>query len=189
MRLKIFLPLILLILLLTPMSFAQAPPESPENSLNAYGIEPGKFYPGTIVLHLMEAAEEEITAAVKEKDNYTEVTVRAKVPRKDSDGRRVKQELNGKRVTVYDEVDKTIRKDNPSRMNARRKILSVLYPVTEVPADGRKKRSNTVKVDMAAKMFDDIAPRYVDRKGGYTRMIKIGPRKGDAAEEVFIELV
>ncbi len=42
---------------------------------------------------------------------------------------------------------------------------------------------------MAAKLFDEIAPRYADRKGGYTRIIKIGQRKGDGAEEVIIELV
>ena len=39
------------------------------------------------------------------------------------------------------------------------------------------------------KLFDEIAPRYVDRPGGYTRMIKIGPRVGDAAEMVLLELV
>ena len=74
-------------------------------------------------------------------------------------------------------------------MNARRKILSVLYPVTEVPADGRKKRANTKSVDMAKKMFEEIAPKYVDRNGGYTRIIKLGARRGDGAEEVIIELV
>ena len=42
---------------------------------------------------------------------------------------------------------------------------------------------------MAAKLFDEIAPKYADRKGGYTRMIKIGPRKGDAAEMVILELI
>lgn len=133
--------------------------------------------------------EKLITIAVKEKDNYIEETVTAKVPKKDSDGKRVKEMINGKRVTVFDQVEKKIKKDSPSRLNARRKMLSVLYPVTEVPANGRKVRSNTKHVDMAAKMFDEIAPKYADRNGGYTRMVKIGPRKGDAAELVIIELV
>ena len=42
---------------------------------------------------------------------------------------------------------------------------------------------------MPAKVFDEIAPKYVDRKGGYTRIIKIGQRKGDGAMEVVLELV
>jgi large subunit ribosomal protein L17 len=134
-------------------------------------------------------AEKLITLAVKERDNYAEETITAKVPQKDKDGRRIKEDKNGKRVTVFDEIQKTIKKDNPSRLAARRKILSVLYPVTEVPKDGRKKRSMSRKIDMAAKMFDDIAPRYSNRAGGYTRMVKIGARKGDAAEMVVLELI
>ena len=134
-------------------------------------------------------AEKLITLAVKEKDNFEEVEVTAKVPKKDASGKRVKEVVDGKKVTVYEEVKKTIQKDKPSRLNARRKILSVLYPVTEVPKDGRKVRKNTVKVDMCAKMFDEIAPKYADRKGGYTRIIKLGNRKGDGAPEVIIELV
>jgi large subunit ribosomal protein L17 len=134
-------------------------------------------------------AEKLITLAVKERDNFTEVTVTAKVPQKDAKGRRIKKEENGKKVDVYDEVEKTIKKDSPSRLNARRKMLSVFYPVTEVPADGKKKRSLSKSVDMPAKMFDEIAPKYAERKGGYTRIVKLGQRKGDGAMEVFIELV
>ena len=134
-------------------------------------------------------AEKLITLSVKEKDNFTEVTVSAKVPRKDALGNRIKEVVNGKKVTVFDTVEKTIKKDEPTRLNARRKILSVVYPVTEVPADGRKKRANTKSVDMAKKMFEEVAPKYADRQGGYTRMIKIGQRKGDGAEMVILELV
>ncbi len=134
-------------------------------------------------------AEKLITLAIKEKDNFEEVTVKAKVAKKDSEGRRIKEVVNGKKVTVFDEVDKTIKKDLPSRLNARRKMLSVLYPVTEVPADGRKKRSNTKVVDMPKKMFEEIAPKYVGRPGGYTRIVKLGARRGDGAEEVIIELI
>lgn len=134
-------------------------------------------------------AEKMITLAVKEKDNFTEVTVNAKVPKKDANGKRVKEVVNGKKITIYDEVQKTIKKDNPSRLAARRRMLSYLYPITEVPSDGRRKRALSVDVNMPNKLFDEIAPKYVDRKGGYTRIIKIGERKGDGAVEVIIELV
>ena len=138
---------------------------------------------------IRKVAEGLIALAVKEKDNFEEVTVTAKVARKDSEGKRVKEVVDGKKVTVYDEVEKTIKKDKPSRLHARRQMLKVLYPVTEVPAEAAGKKKNTKKVDMTAKLFDEIAPKYVDRKGGYTRIVKIGQRKGDAAMEVIIELV
>ncbi|MCR5236581.1 MAG: 50S ribosomal protein L17 [Lachnospiraceae bacterium] len=138
---------------------------------------------------VQKIAERLITLAIKEKDNFETVKVKAKVARKDKDGKRIKEEKDGKKVTVYDEVEKEIKKDKPSRLHARRQMLKVLYPVTEVPAEGAQRKNNTKKVDLPAKLFDDIAPRYVDRKGGYTRIVKIGPRKGDAAMEVLIELV
>lgn len=132
-------------------------------------------------------AEKLITIAVKEKDNFSEVTVSAKVARKDADGKRIKEVVNGKKVTVYDTVDKTIKKDNDSRVAARRRILAALYDVTEIPDPKHKKKAQ--KVNLADRMFNEIAPKYAERNGGYTRMIKIGPRKGDAAEMVLLELV
>ena len=135
---------------------------------------------------IRKVAEGLIALAVKEKDNFEEVTVTAKVARKDKDGKRVKEVVDGKKVTVYDEVEKTIKKDKPSRLHARRQMLKVLYPVKENP-DGKKK--NIKEVDMVDKLFTEIAPKYVDRNGGYTRIVKIGQRKGDAALEVLLELV
>ena len=134
-------------------------------------------------------AESLIAKAVKEKDNYETVTVMAKVARKDANGKRVKEVVDGKKVTVYDEVEKTIKKDMPSRLHARREMLKVLYPVKEVPTAAAGKKRNTKEVDLVAKLFDEIAPKYENRNGGYTRIIKIGQRKGDAAMEVIIELV
>ena len=127
--------------------------------------------------------------AVKEKDNFETVKVTAKVARKDKDGKRVKEVVDGKKVTVYDEVEKEIKKDLPSRLHARRQMLKVLYGVTEVPAAAAGKKRNTKSVDLVAKIFDDVAPKYVGRNGGYTRIVKIGQRKGDGAMEVLIELV
>ena len=134
---------------------------------------------------IRKVAEGLIALAVKEKDNFETVKVTAKVPRKDKDGKRVKEVVDGKKVTIYDEVEKEIKKDLPSRLHARRQILRVLYPVVENPGKKRDRK----EVDLVAKTFDEIAPKYVNRKGGYTRIIKIGQRKGDAAMEVVLELV
>ncbi|MEE8885977.1 MAG: L17 family ribosomal protein [Eubacteriales bacterium] len=134
-------------------------------------------------------AESLIALAVREKDNYETVTIKTKVPRKDADGKRVKEVVDGKKVTVFDDVDKEIKKDNPSRLHARRQMLKVFYPITEVPKEGAGRKKNTKKVDLPQKMFDEIAPKYADRNGGYTRIIKIGQRKGDGAMEVILELV
>ena len=138
---------------------------------------------------IRKVAEGLVAMAVREKDNYETVKVTAKVARKDKDGKRVKEVVDGKKVTVYDEVEKEIKKDMPSRLHARRQMLKVLYGVTEVPPSTAGKKKNTKSVDLVAKLFDEIAPKYAERNGGYTRIVKIGQRKGDAAMEVLIELV
>lgn len=138
---------------------------------------------------IRKVAEGLIAMAVKERDNFETVTVTAKVPRKDAEGKRVKEVVDGKKVTVFDEVQKEIKKDSSTRLHARRQMMKVFYPVTSVPKEAAGKKKNTKEIDMVDKMFTEIAPKYADRNGGYTRIIKIGLRKGDAAMEVVLELV
>ena len=134
---------------------------------------------------VVKIVEKLITLAVAEKDNYDEVTVQAKVAKKDKDGKRIKEVVDGKKITAYDTIEKKVKKDQPSRLHARREMLKVLYSVKTT--DGTKK--GTKDVDLVAKLFDEIAPKYADRNGGYTRIVKIGQRKGDGALEVLLELV
>ena len=53
----------------------------------------------------------------------------------------------------------------------------------------RQALSYLTKEDVAKKLFDQIGPKYADRNGGYTRVLKMGPRRGDAAEMAIIQLV
>ena len=150
---------------------------------------------GKIVTTLARAKEVQkiadglIALGVKEKDNFETVKVTAKVAVKDKDGKRVKEVVDGKKVTKYETVEKEIKKDLPSRMNARRKMVKVLYSVTEVPSTAAGKKKATKEVELVAKLFDEYGVKYANRNGGYTRIVKIGQRKGDGAMEVVLELV
>ena len=150
---------------------------------------------GKIVTTLARAKEVQkiadglIALGVKEKDNFETVKVTAKVAVKDKDGKRVKEVVDGKKVTKYETVEKEIKKDSASRLHARRQMVKVLYSVTEVPSTAAGKKKATKEVDLVAKLFDEYGVKYANRNGGYTRIVKIGQRKGDGAMEVVLELV
>ncbi|MBQ6860444.1 MAG: 50S ribosomal protein L17 [Clostridia bacterium] len=126
-----------------------------------------------------------ISLAIKEKDNFETVEETVKIAKVDSNGKKVTEEAtskNGKKFNkvVREEVTRTAQKDKPSRLAARRKIMANINKV---------KDENGNNVDLPGKLFGEIATKYADKKGGYTRIIKLGKRKGDAAEVVILQLV
>lgn len=142
---------------------------------------------------IRKLAEKLIALGVRERDNFEVVTIEAKVARKDASGKRIKEvkDIGGKqkRVSVYDTVQKSVKKDKPSKLQARRKMLSILYDIKEVPAAKPGRKRLTKSINLANKIFDEYGAKYASRNGGYTRIVKIGQRKGDAAMMVLMELV
>lgn len=126
-----------------------------------------------------------IALGIKEKDNFETVEVKVVKAKLDSKGNKEMEKVtskNGKeyfRVVKEEKMEKR-QKDLPSRLNARRKMMAKTNKVKD-------KDGNTI--DLPAKLFGELATRYASRVGGYTRIIKVGSRRGDNAERVIIELV
>ena len=130
-------------------------------------------------------ADNLIALAIKEKDNFETVDVKVVKAKLDSKGNKELEEAtskNGKKYlkVVKEEKTEKRQKDKPSRLNARRKIMAETNKVCD--KDGNK-------IDVPAKLFGELAEKYAGRQGGYTRIYKMGPRRGDCAEKVIIELV
>ena len=131
-------------------------------------------------------ADSLISLAVKEKDNFETVEVKVSRTKLDAKGNKeteLVKSKNGKEYlkVVREEVTEKRQKDMPSRLNARRKIMRKVNKV---------KDSEGNKIDLPSKLFNEIAPKYAGKNvGGYTRIIKAGPRKGDGAEVAILQLV
>ena len=125
-------------------------------------------------------ADSIISLAIKEKDNFEEVEQKVVKAKLDSKGNKVTELVkskNGKEYlkVVKEETTEKRQKDMPSRLNARRKMMTKLNKVKDT--------------DVIGKLFNEVAPKYEGRVGGYTRIVKAGPRKGDAAEVAILQLV
>ena len=131
-------------------------------------------------------ADSIIALAIKEKDNFEMVDTKVVKAKLDSKGNKMTELVKSKNGKEYLKVVKETttekrQKDMPSRLNARRKMMKKINKV---------KDSEGNNVDLPAKLFNEIAPKYADKNvGGYTRIVKAGPRKGDGAETAILMLI
>ena len=126
-----------------------------------------------------------MSLACKEQDNFEMVDKKVSRAKLDSNGKKVTEVVtskNGNKYTkiVREVVTENVKQDKPSRLAARRTLMKNLNKVKDAKGNN---------IDLPTKMFDELAPKYKNNKGGYTRIIKLGQRRGDAAEEVILQLV
>lgn len=112
---------------------------------------------------------------------------------RDKDGRIALRRNLVKQLFEHERIQTTRAKAEAIRGQAERLITLAKNSKDAEPAQKvHARRLAAARLSDAAavrKLFDDIAPRYQDRPGGYTRVVKLGPRFGDAAEMVLLELV
>ena len=126
-----------------------------------------------------------VASAVKEKDNYTTKEITVSAAKLDGKGKKVLKTKTSKAGKKYEVVDrevktKTVQVDSPSRLAARKQMIKWLY---------KSHDSEGNIINPVTKMFDEIAPKYVGRTGGYTKIIRIGARRGDGSEMAILEFV
>ncbi len=130
-------------------------------------------------------AEKLIAIAIKEAGNMTSKTEKVSAAKLDSKGQKITTTETSKSGKKFNKVEREVKEDvvaidSPTKLHARRQMINWLYKV---------KDSEGKSIDLATKLFDEIAPKYKDRNGGYTRIYKLGVRRGDAAEVVILELI